>query len=453
MRIFRHYIPLDITIFTAGDLVILFAAPYLAIYIRFFQDPSLGFEIFQPVYVKALVFAIAYQFLFFMADVYEENGFRVKTFIVRFFGATLFAIPILASLYYFLPQVKLGRGVFAITFPLVLALTILFRFLYVKVLSLNIYEKVLLLRTNPFNDTLMPLLTGGMGNGYLLSDVVEIKPGRPDRESREKLIEKVRRGKIDKIILSLDERRGTLPVQELLQCRLMGVEVLEAPSVYEQLTGKIPLEQIKPSWLIFSDGFRISEHIRILKRLLDVVVAGVSLVIFAFPMALIAILIKLDSKGPVLFKQERVGEGGKVFTLIKFRTMRVDAEKDGPRWAQKDDPRVTRVGRILRRTRLDELPQLVNILKGDMSLVGPRPERPCFVEQLRQVIPYYDIRHYIKPGLTGWAQVKFGYTSSVEDSMEKVRYDLYYVKNMSIFLDILILFHTLKIILFGRGAK
>ena len=260
--------------------------------------------------------------------------------------------------------------------------------------------------------------------------------------------------RIDRIVVGLSDRRGRLPVEQLLRAKLSGVRVEDATTTYERLTGKILVDDLKPSWLIFSDGFRASRWTRFVKRMLDLALSVIGLVV-AFPvMALTAIAIRLDSPGPVLYSQERVGENGRVFRIYKFRSMRADAEKAGaPIWAMDKDPRITRIGRFIRLTRLDELPQLWNVMNGDMSFVGPRPERPFFVEQLARQIPFYMQRHAVKPGVTGWAQVKYRYGSSIEDAMEKLRYDLYYIKHLSIFFDLTIVLDTVKVILFGKGAK
>jgi sugar transferase (PEP-CTERM system associated) len=260
--------------------------------------------------------------------------------------------------------------------------------------------------------------------------------------------------RIDRIVVGLSDRRGRLPVEQLLRAKLSGVRVEDATTTYERLTGKILVDDLKPSWLIFSDGFRASRWTRFVKRMLDLALSVIGLVV-AFPvMALTAIAIRLDSPGPVLYSQERVGENGRVFRIYKFRSMRADAEKAGaPIWAMDKDPRITRIGRFIRLTRLDELPQLWNVMNGDMSFVGPRPERPFFVEQLAREIPFYMQRHAVKPGVTGWAQVKYRYGSSIEDAMEKLRYDLYYIKHLSIFFDLTIVLDTVKVILFGKGAK
>jgi sugar transferase (PEP-CTERM system associated) len=259
---------------------------------------------------------------------------------------------------------------------------------------------------------------------------------------------------IDRVIVGLSDRRGRLPIQELLQAKLSGVRVEDATTTYERLTGKILIDDLKPSWLIFSDGFRASRITRFVKRTLDLSLSMIGFLLAAPLMAITALAIRLDSPGPILYHQERVGENGRIFTVYKFRSMRIDAERAGqPVWARDRDDRVTRVGRFIRATRLDELPQLWNVMRGDMSFVGPRPERPFFVEQLAREIPFYVQRHAVKPGLTGWAQVKYQYGSSVEDAMEKLRYDLYYIKHMSIVFDLTIVLDTVKVILFGKGAK
>jgi sugar transferase (PEP-CTERM system associated) len=234
---------------------------------------------------------------------------------------------------------------------------------------------------------------------------------------------------------------------------MAGVRVEDATTTYERVTGKILIDDLRPSWLIFSDGFRVSRLARLMKRTIDLTLA-LALAIVALPvMVLTALLVLLDDGRPVLYRQERVGENGRTFVLSKFRSMRKDAEKGGkPIWAKDGDDRVTRIGRFLRKTRLDELPQLWNVIRGDMSFVGPRPERPFFVDQLSQQIPFYQQRHAVKPGLTGWAQVKYRYGSSLEDATEKLRYDLYYIKHLSVFFDLTIVFDTVKVVLFRKGA-
>ena len=259
---------------------------------------------------------------------------------------------------------------------------------------------------------------------------------------------------VDRIVVGLSDRRGRLPIEQLLRAKMSGVRVEDATTTYERLTGKILIDDLKPSWLIFSDGFRASRGTRFVKRMLDLSFSMILAIISAPFMALTALAIKADSAGPMLYSQERVGENGRVFKIYKFRSMHVDAERAGtPIWARDQDARVTRVGRFIRKARLDELPQLWNVMRGDMSFVGPRPERPFFVDHLAKEIPFYLQRQAVRPGITGWAQVKYQYGSTVEDAMEKLRYDLYYIKHLSIFFDLTIVLDTVKVILFGKGAK
>lgn len=261
--------------------------------------------------------------------------------------------------------------------------------------------------------------------------------------------------KVDEIIVAVRERRGgVLPLRELLDCKLSGVRVLDLASYFERALGQIRLDSLRVGWLIFGEGFRQGWRRTSIKRLSDIILALVMLIL-ALPIMLVtALLIVLENGFPIFYKQERVGLDGRLFKVIKFRSMRTDAESDGkPRWASTDDDRVTRVGRFIRKVRIDELPQLYNVLMGDMSLVGPRPERPYFVDKLTRDIPFYAVRHSVKPGLTGWAQVSYPYGSTVDDSIQKLQYDLFYVKNHTLFLDILILFQTVGVVLTGKGAR
>jgi sugar transferase (PEP-CTERM system associated) len=245
-----------------------------------------------------------------------------------------------------------------------------------------------------------------------------------------------------------------MPMEQLVLCRSRGIRVMDLAGFYEQTKAEVPIDSLKASWLVYGQGFVQGTARRAAKRLFDIVTSAALLVLTAPVLLITALAIKLDSPGPVFYRQERVGLGGRSFWCIKLRSMRTDAEKDGvARWAQKNDSRITRVGAFIRKTRIDELPQLISVLRGEMSMVGPRPERPSFVEELRQVIPYYDLRHSIKPGLTGWAQVRYSYGASLEDARRKHQFDLYYVKNNSIWLDIIVLIETVTVVLFREGAQ
>ncbi len=269
----------------------------------------------------------------------------------------------------------------------------------------------------------------------------------------EPLFELVKRMEIDIVVVALQDRRGNLPTDQLLRCRLAGIQVKEREALYEQITGKIAVEALRPSYLIFNDGFSRSPAADIAKRVVDVVFSLTGICLTWPVMLATALAVRIDSPGPALFRQDRVGFDNSEFTLYKFRSMRTDAEATtGAVWAKDNDPRITRCGRFIRKARLDELPQLFNILGGDMSLVGPRPERRVFVESLKQQIPYYEQRHIVKPGLTGWAQINYPYGNTVEDALQKLQYDLFYIKNQSLLFDLSILFNTIKTVVLRKGT-
>ena len=263
----------------------------------------------------------------------------------------------------------------------------------------------------------------------------------------------VAKHKIDHIVVGLQDRRGKLPIKDLLDFKTRGVAIEDATTFYERVAGKIPIENLKPSWMVFNTGFSVTKRALFNKRLFSLLTSSVLLIVSSPIILLLMALIKLDSKGSIFYRQERVGQDGKPFMLVKFRSMRADAEAaTGPVWAQENDDRTTRVGRFMRCVRLDELPQLYNVLRGDMSMVGPRPERPHFVQQLSESIPFYPMRHIVKPGITGWAQINYGYANTHEHTVEKLQYDLFYIKNMSWVLDLLIILETAKTVLVRKGS-
>ncbi|BEH10018.1 MULTISPECIES: TIGR03013 family XrtA/PEP-CTERM system glycosyltransferase [Geobacter] len=411
--------------------------------------------------VRLALFVIVMLFCAFFVEVYhQERELTPLDLIGRISIELVLAFFVLSALYFFLPIVMDGRGV------LMIATVVfgLFQFLWHAgsrggFIFPSFAKRVLILGTGPLANQMGSLVTAS-GARYVLSGYVACSrepvyvPAQSIVGSEDGLYETVRRARAHKIVVSLGERRGVFPLKDVLNCKLSGVEVVDAPSFYERVTGKLLIESINPSWFIFSSGFRVTALNRLLKRGIDIFCALLGGAFFLPFLPIVALAIRFDSPGPVLFRQERVGEREKPFYLFKFRTMRTDAEKGtGAVWAQKDDPRVTRLGRFLRKSRIDEIPQLFNVLMGDMSLVGPRPERPEFVEQLKKVIPYYSERHFVKPGVTGWAQVRYPYGASVEDAVEKLRYDLYYIKNLSVAFDIMIIFETVKVVLFQRGGR
>jgi sugar transferase (PEP-CTERM system associated) len=407
---------------------------------------------------KVVMFVAAMVFMSFLVEIYKRHrDLSTREIAARILYSVAISFFIISPVCHAI-DVPAGKLSFAlVTFGLLQFLSHAVYRIVVKFRGFA--RKILIIGVGP--------LAGHMGDiipttddNYVLSGYVRCPeelahvPAETILGTTEGLFETVQREKADKIVVSLSERRGVFPFRDVMNCKLSGIEVVDAPSFYEQMTGKLLLESIRPSWFIFSEGFRITALSRVIKRIMDACCAITGIVITLPFLPLIALAIKLDSPGPILFRQTRVGENEKSFNLYKFRSMGVDAEKGtGAVWAREHDPRVTRLGSFLRKSRIDELPQLFNVLRGDMSLVGPRPERPEFVEQLKEAIPYYSERHVVKPGVTGWAQVKYQYGASVEDALEKLRYDLYYIKNISIFLDLMIIFETVKVVLFRRGGR
>ena len=428
---------------------------------RFHGDPFKN-ELLLP---KALVSALLIQICLYYTDLYEDHAMRRRIEIfLRFGQAFMAAILLLSLVYYAVPELSVGRGILSIYLPLGLVLLLAWRALYLWLAGREaLADNVLIVGTGPSARLiaqemlrLTPLgfrIVGFIGEqraevGKHIVNPAVIGVG-------EELQGLVQRHRVNLILVALDDRRGKMPVAELLTCRLAGVRVEEAPAFYERLTGRIMVKNLRPSWLVFSQGFNKPRLLRNSKRFGELVVAALLIALLSPLLALIALLIKLDDPGPVLYGQTRVGEKGRVFTLYKFRSMKADAEAvSGPVWASRDgDPRITRVGRWLRKARLDELPQLVNVVRGEMSFVGPRPERPHFIEHLNRVIPYYNERHSVKPGITGWAQIKFGYGSTIEEAEDKLEFDLYYIKHMSLIFDLGILLDTLKVVVVGKGAR
>jgi len=399
---------------------------------------------------------------FYYNELYDLTLVHSKSeLLVRVLQAAGAAAIVLAVVSALMPSLIIGHGIFITSLWIVLIAVPVWRLAFDSLTrDPHLEERVLLIGTGPLALTIARQIRAQHDFAYRIVGFLE-EPSSGDVPAvglsvlgtAADLPRLIVQHEVDRIVVCLADRRGRLPIQELLQAKLSGVRVEDAATTYERITGKILTDGLKPSWLIFSDGFRASRATRVAKRVLDMALAGLGLVVAAPLMLLTAIAIRLDSPGPILYRQERVGEGGRVFTLCKFRSMRADAESGTPVWAKDKDDRVTRVGRFIRLTRLDELPQLWNVVRGDMSFVGPRPERPYFVQQLAAAIPFYMERHAVKPGVTGWAQVKYRYGASVEDAMEKLRYDLYYIKHLSIVFDVTIVIDTVKVILSGRGAK
>ena len=445
------------------EALFIVGAVTLAAWLRLGPDAYLVMVV-EHGFAKAVFIASACQLCLYYADLYNPRviSARRELFVraVQALGATSF---LLAAAYYWSPSLIIGRGVFAIAAFLVIAVVIGWRLLFEWfVWRVKPRERLLLVGTGAGALELARELHEMRGQiGVEIAGFVDPDPSRLGMPlinpgvigTVEDIPAIVRARGVDRVVVSLSEARGTLPMEKLLEMKVEGVTFTHLASVYEEYTGKIAVENLRPSWFIFSDGFRKSGWLALVKRTSDVVLAAVGLLV-GFPvMLLVAAAVKLTSRGPVLYHQARVGLQGRVFTVHKFRSMREDAEREtGAVWTRDNDPRITPLGRILRRVRLDELPQLWNVLIGDMSFVGPRPERPEFVRDLTKQIPYYGQRHTVRPGLTGWAQVRYTYGASVEDALMKLQYDLFYIKNMSLALDLFIIFSTIKTVLLRRGA-
>lgn len=449
-----------------GETGLLAAAALCATYIR------LGSETPEALlnhrgWMKLAMLTIVIQLAFYLFDLYDLPATRrYKRVIINMLIALSVATVLLSILFYIVPALQLGRGVFLVDIMIVLGVIPAWRLVVAWSAGhpqFGVRERVLILGSGDQAIELARATLERRASGFHIVGFVDNKPELLGKSLinpsviglTENIGSLVEQYQVDRIVVAVADRRGVFPTEELLNLSLSGrVAVEESAQYYERLTGKIDSEMLRPSWLIFSRGSRFTDFEYHVRRVVNAAFAGIGLVLSLPIMLLTALAIKIESRGPIFYVQERVGKNGRTFKIIKFRSMRVGAEAtSGPVWAEEDDPRVTRIGRIIRKLRFDELPQFINILRGDMNFVGPRPERPMFVEQLGAIVPYYSQRHVVKPGLTGWAQIKYPYGASIDDAIEKLRYDLYYIKNQSLLLDPIIMFETIKIVLFGRGGR
>ena len=456
MQLFNRYVSTrSLTVF-GGELCLIFGSVALAAGMQ--DTPDLAANVW-----KIGLVTIVCQLCLYYNDFYDLTLVQsTRELVVRLLQAVGAASIVLAALYFTMPSLMIGNGIFVSALFVFLVGILGWRLLFNQLAgSLKLQERVLVVGTGDAARKVVRQILDQREFAYHVIGFIDddasrigeriVNPGIVGTPGD--IASLIERHHVDRIIVGLSDRRGKLPVEELLRAKMAGIRVEDATTTYERITGKILIDELRPSWLIFSDGFRVSRITRWLKRSIDLVLSLVIGVLSLPLMALTAVAIVLDSGRPILYCQVRVGENGKTFTLCKFRSMRIDAEKAGtPMWAKDGDDRITRVGRVIRKTRLDELPQIWNVIRGDMSFVGPRPERPFFVAELSKAIPFYQQRHAVKPGVTGWAQVKYRYGSSLEDAMEKLRYDLYYIKHLSIFFDLTIVFDTVKVVLFGKGA-
>jgi sugar transferase (PEP-CTERM system associated) len=466
LKIGGQKVPTPLIFLVATDCVLIATGILLATVVRFAVTDS------QSIFSYLLSWETVFRFLLailicvvalYFNDLYDFSLMRTRNeILVRLFQAFGVACLALALSYYIAPDLGFGRGIAALAAPLILTLTLGWRLLRLKQgHSLGASERILIMGTGPAGISIARFIVTrpelqlkvvgfldekgeNIGKSLVNPGIVG---GVADLESI------VDVEKINHVVISLLERRGRMPVRELLHLKFAGVRVEDAHSFYERMTGRITLEHLSPSWLILSDGFRKSAFLTWSKRATDVAISLVAFILCLPVFAGVAIAVWLESGSPILFRQERTGLRGRSFQMLKFRSMYNNAEKAGPQWAADGDRRITGVGAWIRKFRFDELPQIINVLRGEMSIIGPRPERPEFVSMLEEHIPYYGLRHSVRPGITGWAQVKYQYGASIEETKTKLEYDLFYIKHLSIMLDLVVLFETVKVMLSGRGAK
>jgi len=452
------------TLLIFAEAALVYGALICAVYIRFGMVDGPFELLHKNGFLKAALAAFVCLAAFYLFDLYDFLVMHDRReLVLRLIQALGLAWIVLAFSFYTFPGLMLGRGVSLIALPIALTLMVAWRVSIHWLLGHPDFgERILIVGSGNLAVELAREVLDRRDAGYRIVGFVGTDAdllGKSLINPRvigltEDLDDIVKRENIDRIVVAMGERRGQLPTNKLLQLSLAGhVNIEEGASFYERITGRVSLNMLRPSWLIFTGRGRQTKIAELARTVVHWLVALIG-AILSLPIVLVtAVLIKLESKGPIFYKQERVGRNGRTFVLTKFRSMRIDAEASGPVWASKGDARTTRVGRIIRKIRVDEIPQFWHILKGEMSFVGPRPERPHFVAQLAEEIPFYEQRHLIAPGLTGWAQIKYPYGASIEDARQKLQYDLFYIKNHGLFLDAIIMFETIKIILFGRGAQ
>lgn len=463
IQLFGQHVHLSILGLALVEAAICFSAPYLAIYLRF--GGEVDAKIYDDFYWGAIVFSLSMLTSMTAMGLYSgQQRARTGGTALRLVGASVVAFLVLAVVVYLFPDIAFGRGVLGWTILVALAGCFVVRMLFMHTISEDALKRRVLVfgagkraaaftqlrrRTDRRGFIVVGFIGAGEDEVLVPSDKLIELGGRP-------LYEFVRQKGATEVVVAVDDRRRQFPIGELLNCRLRGINVIDIVSFLERETGKLRIDMLNPSWIIFSGGFRRDPLRESIERVFDIFVSIVLLALTWPIAALTWLAIKLEDgwDAPVLYTQERVGLEGRIFTLKKFRSMRIDAEQHGkPAWASENDPRVTVVGRFIRKTRVDELPQLLNVLAGDMCFVGPRPERPQFVDQFCECIPYYRERHWVKPGITGWAQLCYPYGASERDAKEKLQYDLYYVKHRNVMFDLFILLETAEVILWGRGAR
>jgi sugar transferase (PEP-CTERM system associated) len=446
-----------------AEFLVLMAAFHLAVQIRLPEGAALVGVFGEPVWTLVAFAAVNFAALLSMGFYRKGACEQTAAMLLRLVGGLVLAAGALAVLFFLLPEVSLGRGALAMAFAFAFAGLLLTRLIGVRLLEMEVFRRRVLVLGSGANANVLNQLRRRADRQAF--DLVGFLPGPNETRVVEEtrlitsdlpLAQYAVLSHVDDVVIALDDARGGFPFDELIACKMSGIDVLDIADFFEREAGAVKLDTLRPSTIIFSRGFRQSLYRDFAKRALDIL-ASLGLLAVAWPFMLLTaagVLLESRGRGSILYRQVRVGQHGRHFTLLKFRSMVMDAESDGvARWAQQNDERITGFGRFIRKTRLDELPQLLNVLRGDMSFVGPRPERPVFVRQLAQRLPFYQHRHWVKPGLTGWAQINYPYGASERDAYEKLQYDLYYVKNPSITLDLLTIAQTVEVVLFGRGSR
>ncbi|WP_448659500.1 TIGR03013 family XrtA/PEP-CTERM system glycosyltransferase [Sphingomonas sp. CJ99] len=461
IRLFKHYVPYAVLLLGLFDLMLLLVAAEAGWVIRA-EQIGMQVEAVHTRLPQLFSFALSLQVAMVAVGVYGADALQsLRVATARLIVAVSLGIILLSVIFFVVPALTFWRSNLLYAMLAAVCLLTLMRILLGKTLGGQVFKRrVVVLGAGPRAQRLKALGTsrgaGFVVVGYVaMNEANRVIPEAIARDAIYNLADHVVLLNAAEVVLALEERRNALPLKDLLRIKTTGVHVNDISSFLERETGRVDLDSVNPSWLIFSDGFSSGRMFSgVFKRLFDITASLILLILAAPVIALTAILVKIDSKGPAFYRQRRVGLYSQPFDIVKLRSMRVDAEVPGNAvWAEKDDPRITRIGRFIRKTRLDELPQCWSVLKGEMSFVGPRPERPQFVEDLEQKLPYYAERHMVKPGITGWAQINYPYGASIEDSRQKLEYDLYYAKNYSPFLDLLILIQTVRVVLWPDGAR
>lgn len=468
LKFFKLHLRVPFLLLAMLEFCICVTAVYVAVYVRFDGQQFTQVDSIRSPVIATLLFAIVMPTTMMAMGLYQSRfrGGVVGVFLRSVIGF-LCGAAILALIYYLFPKLYLGRGVFALAILIAFFMVGTIRPLFFYYVDRDILKiRVLILGAGERAASIRRRLRRRVDRrGFRIVGYVPLPTDHSvaidsialqDTNQNSSLLDYCDSHSIDEIVVAADDRREGMPLEELLACKMHGIDVIDLLSFFEREQGKLPLDILRPDWLIYSDGFERGAMRDVMKRLFDVV-ASLLILLITWPFILIGVIaIKIEDgwQAPMLYRQIRVGFQGRPFEVLKFRSMSVNAEKDGvAQWATANDSRVTRVGNFIRKTRIDELPQIFNVLRGDMSFVGPRPERPHFVDQLSESIPYYQERHAVKPGITGWAQVCYPYGASLVDSVQKQEFDLYYIKNHTIFLDMLILCQTAEVVLFGKGAR